>query len=161
MSDERAGIGFEEPKAWYSIEEAAKYLGVSHPTIYRWMKQGLLSFYKVGVSTRFSREGLDAVILKTTGQREAEAASGKCASCGHSILVEGKMQGTGNLYFRPTRSKFWVLTEALVPTRCRVCTACGYVQIHVDVEKLRRLNPDEPVNTPVEAESDNASTAKE
>jgi excisionase family DNA binding protein len=112
---------------------------VSQPTIFRWMKQGLLSFYKVGGATRFAREGLDAIIEKTTGQKEAEAATGRCAACGNRAMVEGKLQGTGNLYFRPAKAKFWVLAEALVPTTCRVCAACGYIQIHADTAKLKKL----------------------
>ena len=127
-------------KQWYTVQEAAEYLGISQPTIFRWMKQGILSFYKVGNSTRFSREGLDAVVEKTTGLREAEATAGRCAACGHSVLVEGTMQGTGRLYFRPLKTKFWVFAEALVPTKCRVCTACGYIQIHADTGKLSRLS---------------------
>ena len=80
-----------EDKRWYSIRDAADYLGVSEPTIYRWMKDQTLSFYKIGGSTRFSREGLDAVIEKTTGRKEAEASAGRCASCGHGILIDGRM----------------------------------------------------------------------
>ena len=128
-----------EKKEWYTVQEAGEYLEVSQPTIFRWMKQGLLSFYKVGGSTRFSKEGLDAVVEKTTGIKEAEAAAGRCASCGHSVLVEGKLQGTGRMYFRPNKTKFWTFEEALVPTTCKVCTACGYIQIHADTAKLGRL----------------------
>ncbi|MHC4591633.1 MAG: helix-turn-helix domain-containing protein [Planctomycetota bacterium] len=128
---------------WLTIPQAAAYLGVSEPTIYRWMKDGLLSFYKVGGGTRFSQDGLDAVIEKTTGRKEAEAATGRCASCGHSILIEGRLQGTGRLYFKPDHTKFWVFDESLVPTKARVCAACGYVQMHADTEKLNRLSPKE------------------
>jgi|GEM_PF-459118 len=124
---------------WYSISQAADYLNVSQPTIFRWMKEGLLSFYKVGGATRFSREGLDAVVEKTTGRKEAEAAAGRCACCGNSWLEDGHLQGIGNLYFRPSKARFWVLSEALVPTKARVCTACGYVQIQADALKLRKL----------------------
>jgi len=127
---------------WYSIPEAAEYLGISEPTIYRWMRDGFLSFYKVGGSTRFSQEGLDAVIEKTTGRKEAEAAAGQCAACGHGILLDGHLQGTGRLYFKPVRTKFWVFAESLVPTKAKVCAACGYVQLHVDTTKLRRLVPE-------------------
>jgi excisionase family DNA binding protein len=130
-------------KDWYSVQEAAEYLGVSQPTIFRWMKQGTLTFYKIGGSTRFSKEGLDAVIEKNTGLREAEAVASRCAACGHSILLDGQIQGTGRLYFRPAKSRFWVFAEALVPTRARVCPACGYIQMHADTEKLGKLNPDE------------------
>ena len=126
---------------WYSIAEAAEYLGISEPTIYRWMKDGFLSFYKVGGSTRFSQEGLDAIIEKTTGRKEAEAAQGRCAACGHGVLIEGHLQGTGKLYFKPSKTKFWVFAESLVPTKAKVCAACGYVQMHADTEKLSRLRP--------------------
>ncbi len=39
-------------KKWFSVKEAAAYLGKSEPTIFRWMKDGTLSFYKVGRATR-------------------------------------------------------------------------------------------------------------
>lgn len=126
---------------WLSIRDAAEYLGVSQPTIFRWMKDGLLSFYKVGGATRFSREGLDAVVEKTTGRKEAEAASGRCASCGHGLLLPGRLQGTGRLYFRPEKTRFWTFEEALIPMSAHVCAACGYVQIHADAAKLQRLRP--------------------
>jgi excisionase family DNA binding protein len=129
-------------KRWYSVLEAAAYLGVSRPTIFRWMKEGILSFYKVGGSTRFTKEGLDAVIEKTTGQKEAEAVAGRCAACGHDTLLEGRLQGTGLLYFRPRKTRFWVFRESMVPTRAKVCAACGYIQLHADTEKLSRLLPD-------------------
>ena len=128
-----------ETKDWYSVKEAAEYLEISQPTIFRWMKQGLLSFYKVGGSTRFSQEGLDAVIEKTTGQKEAEAVAGRCAACGHSVLIDGRVQGTGRLHFRPDKTKFWVFAEGLVPTRAKVCIACGYIQMHAETAKLKRL----------------------
>ena len=131
----------EQIKNWYTSKEAAEYLGVSEPTIFRWMKEGLISFYKVGGSTRFSREGLDALVQKTTGQKEAEVAQGKCAACGHGILVDGKLRGTGLLYFRPKKTKFWSFHESMVPTNARVCTACGYIQLHADTSKLTKLLP--------------------
>lgn len=133
---------------WYSVKEAAAYLGVSEPTIFRWMKEGTLSFFKVGNSTRFSREGLDAVVQKTTGSAEAEAAAGRCAVCGHAVLIEGQVQGTGRLYFKPDKTKFWTFEESLVPTRSRVCAACGYIQIHADTAKLTRLTPASPGRKP-------------
>ena len=126
---------------WMSVSEAAEYLSVSEPTIYRWMREGILSFYKVGGATRFAREGLDAVIEKTTGSKEAEAAAGRCTCCGHGVLVEGRLQSTGRLYFHPQQTRFWVFAESLVPTTARVCVACGHVQLHVDATKLTRLVP--------------------
>ena len=131
-----------EEKQWYSIREAAEYLSVSEPTIYRWMKDQTLSFYKIGSSTRFSQEGLDAVIEKTTGRKEAEATAGRCASCGHGILIDGRMQGTGRLYFKPDKTKFWVFADSMVGLRAKVCAACGFVQVHADTSKLTRLKPE-------------------
>lgn len=126
---------------WYTIHDAAEYLGVSEPTIFRWMKEGTLSFYKIGGSTRFSREILDAVVEKTTGSKEAEAAAGRCLACGHTVLIEGTFRGAGKMYFRPNRTKFWTFDESMVPTAARVCAACGTIQIRADTEKLNRLMP--------------------
>ena len=128
---------------WYSIPEAAQYLKVSEPTVFRWMRKGLLSFYKVGGSTRFSQDGLDAVAEKRTGRKEAEAAAGKCAACGHGTLIAGRMQGTGRLYFRPAKAKFWTLQEPLVEVKALTCPACGHIQLHADTAKLGRLKPEE------------------
>jgi len=47
---------------WYSIQEAAEYLDVGEPTLYRWMREGKITFRKVGDSTRFWQEDLDAVM---------------------------------------------------------------------------------------------------
>lgn len=136
-----ADAGGPDAERWFTVREAAEYLGISQPTVFRWMKDGLLSFYKIGGSTRFSRESLDAVVEKTTGSKEAEAAAGRCASCGHSMLVQGRVQGTGRLYFRPDKTKFWTFEESLVPLRARVCSACGHVQMHAETDKLNRLLP--------------------
>jgi excisionase family DNA binding protein len=133
----------EREERWYTTSEAAEYLGVSQPTVFRWMKEGVLSFYRIGGSTRFTREGLDAVIQKTTGSREAEASIGRCASCGHGVLVPGRMQGTGRLYFKPDKSRFWVLTDSLVGLTATVCAACGFVQLRADTRKLGRLVADQ------------------
>jgi len=145
MSDERNSVGAETQESqekWFTTTEAAEYLGVSQATIFRWMKQGLISFHKIGKATRFSQEGLDAVVTKTVGQTEAEAAAGKCSSCGHSILVDGTMQGFGRMYFRPNKTRFWTFQEALVPLKVLVCAACGHVDIRADTSKLTKLMPD-------------------
>ena len=138
-SDSKVPPPPQPPQRWYSVKQASEYLGVSQPTIFRWMKDGTLSFYKVGGGTRFSQEVLDAVIEKSTGAKEAEQVLGRCVACGHNVLVEGKLRGAGQLYFKPNKSSFWVLHEAMVPTDARVCTACGYVHHYADKEKLRQL----------------------
>ncbi len=130
-------------REWYTVEEAAEYLDVSRPTIFRWMKDGKLSYYKVGGSTRFTHEGLDALIEKVTGRKEAEAAAGRCVCCGNTTLVEGDIRTTGKIYFHPDQTKFWTFQQSMVPTRAMVCTACGHIQLHADIDKLERLMPDE------------------
>ena len=131
-----------DDKTWYSVHEAAQHLGVSEPTIFRWMKEGLLSFYKVGGSTRFTREGLDAVVEKSTGRKEAEASAGRCAVCGHGTLIPGRVQGSGKLYFKPEKTKFWVWEESLVGMVAKVCAACVYLHLFADTGKLNRLKPE-------------------
>lgn len=130
-----------DEKTWFTVRDAARYLSVSEPTIFRWMKDGLLSFYKIGGSTRFTKEALQALIEKTTGRKEAEAVAARCAACGHDVLVEGRVQGTGRLYFKPNQTRFWVFEESLVPIRAQTCTACGYIQMRADTSKLNRLRP--------------------
>lgn len=128
-------------QGWFTIKEAAEYLGISQPTLFRWMKDGQITFYKVGGATRFTRAGLDSVIEKNTGKKEARGIREKCLCCGHSELVEGHIQGNSRTYFRPVRTRFWTLFEAMVPINAKVCTACGHVQLHADTEKLIRLLP--------------------
>ncbi|HEX2676925.1 MAG TPA: helix-turn-helix domain-containing protein [Polyangiales bacterium] len=143
-SDKKARNPETEPDSdWLSIKEAADYLHISEPTLFRWMKDGLVSFYKVGRATRFKQASLDAVIEKRTGSMEAEASRARCASCGHGVIVDGRLQGTGRLYFRPLRTRFWTFQEAMVPTIAHVCTSCGYVQLHVETEKLHKLLPND------------------
>jgi excisionase family DNA binding protein len=133
----------ENDSEWLSVKEAASYLGISEPTLFRWMKEGVVSFYKVGRATRFKRASLDTLVEKRTGSMEAEASRARCAACGHGVIVDGHIQGTGRLYFRPLRTRFWTFREAMVPTVAHVCTSCGYVQMHVETEKLHKVLPDE------------------
>ncbi len=49
---------------WLTLEEAAAYLKVSKPSIYRYTSEGRLRFYKLaGIGTRrFKRSDLDALL---------------------------------------------------------------------------------------------------
>ena len=51
----------QQKPPWFSIKEAAEYLDIGEPTIYRWMREGQITYRKVGDSTRFWQEDLDAV----------------------------------------------------------------------------------------------------
>ncbi len=128
-----------EGHEWLSIAEAAEYLAVSEPTIYRWMRDGKLSFYKVGDSTRFKRENLDMVVEKHVGSHEAEFHNTRCAACGHTGLVPGRVQSTGRVYFRPNHTRFLTLHQSAVPTEARVCPRCGFVQMFADTERLDNI----------------------
>jgi excisionase family DNA binding protein len=50
-------------QAWFSVQDAAKYLGVSRPTIYRWSKEGKLPIYKIadGVA-RVKKEDIEQLM---------------------------------------------------------------------------------------------------
>ncbi len=82
---------------------------------------------------------LQILIVKTHLRKKAKAAAGHYVSCGHGVLVPGKIQGTGRLYFKPDQSKFWTLTESLVPTEARVCPMCGYVHLFAKTTKLQHI----------------------
>jgi len=126
---------------WFTIPEAAQYLNVSEPTVYRWMREGKISFYKVGDATRFKKQNLDMVFEKHTGKIEAQYYGARCVACGHTYLVPGKIQAAGNVHFKPARTRFFTLLESIVRLQARVCPRCGFVQVFGDTEKLSRLVP--------------------
>lgn len=124
---------------WVSVREACGYLDISEQTIFRWMKEGKLTHFKVGDSTRFRKEDLDLMITKFTGEKEAEKYGSTCVACGHSVLVPGRIAGTGKVYFKPYKTKFFTLLEGAVNIEARSCPKCGFVQIFSDIQKLNKL----------------------
>src|SRR5436189_4260389 len=88
-----------EPKntkpQWYTIKEAADYLGVTEPTIYRWMREGLITFRKIGDSTRFLQEDLESHVQVFRSAKDLEQAKEFCPVCHHNELVKGRVQSTG------------------------------------------------------------------
>ena len=54
----------QDDKKWYTISEAAKYLGVSPDTLRRWEKAGKISAPKrtAGGARRYSKELLDQIL---------------------------------------------------------------------------------------------------
>jgi len=128
---------------WLTIDEVAQHLKVSKPTIYRWMRAGKLSFYKVGNSTRFKHEQIDAVAEKSTGQAEAEEARRKCSVCGNESFVSGRVRSTGRVYFQPQKTRFFVPLDSFIATDAFACTACGHVDLFADPDKLTALLPKE------------------
>jgi excisionase family DNA binding protein len=147
--------GTAKTETWLTIKEAAEYLGVSEPTIFRWMREGALSFFKVGGATRFKRENLDMVARKVTGKEEARQKSMRCAVCGHGFLLPGDVRSTGKMYFMPKKTKFLVLSESAVNVAAHACPVCGHVQMVADTEKLAKLMRQEDAEASKHAEEEN------
>ncbi len=57
---------------WMSAESAAKSLGVSRPTVYKWMNTGVLSFVLVGTHRRVPREDVDALVRARLSRERTE-----------------------------------------------------------------------------------------
>jgi excisionase family DNA binding protein len=149
MPEEAEQVPGSVPKRWYTIKDAAGYLAVSEQTIYRWMREGAISYHKIGDSTRFLREDLDGVVDKHVSYKEASVVVERCQRCGHAELVDGRILSTGQIYFAPKKTKFFTFRTGSVGTSARVCPRCGYVNLYADVEKLKKLTlkkakPEEP-----------------
>jgi excisionase family DNA binding protein len=129
---------------WYSIKEAAEYLDIGEPTLYRWMKEGQITYRKVGDSTRFWKEDLDAVMDVYPSAKDVEKVRSFCPLCHHPNLVEGRAQSTGLIYFRPKKTKFWTFTDSNVETQARMCSHCGALFWFGDTAKLNSLRIEPP-----------------
>lgn len=124
---------------WFSIKEAAEYLSISEPTLYRWMQDGKITYRKVGDSTRFLKGDLDAVVEVHPSEKELVKVELTCPACHHDAVVEGRLESTGRSYFVPKKTKFWTLKDSNVETRARMCERCGYVMLFGDTAKLGAL----------------------
>ena len=124
---------------WYSIREAAEYLDVGEPTLYRWMRDGKITYRKVGDSTRFWQEDLDSVMQVFHSAKDVEKTREFCPVCHHDVLVEGKVRGAGLVYFVPKKTKFWTLKDSFIQTTARMCTRCGAISWYGDSAKLAAL----------------------
>ncbi len=124
---------------WYSIKEAAEYLDVGEPTLYRWMREGKITYRKVGDSTRFWQEDLDSVMQVFHSRRDVEKAREVCPICHHDELLEGSLQSREQNQFYPKKTKFWTLKMSNIPTTARMCARCGAVVLFGDTAKLASL----------------------
>src|SRR5688500_9521054 len=115
------------PPKWFSIKEAAEYLNVGEPTLYRWMREGGITYRKVGDSTRFLQEDLDSVVQVHFSNRDAERVRGICPICRGEEVIEGHLQSTGRIYFRPRKTRFWTFKDSNVETTARMCRRCGAI----------------------------------
>src|SRR6478672_313395 len=99
MNDE-ASPAQSAKERWYSILEAAVYLEVTEPTLYRWMREKKITYRKVGDSTRFWREDLDAVMQVFHSERTVEDIKAICPICRSNEVAEGSFASTGLNYFK-------------------------------------------------------------
>lgn len=63
----------------------------------------------------------------------------KCLWCEGEKLVEGKIQGTGRVYFVPSAISFFAWATSEVDLLARVCSDCGYVDLYADTTKIKKL----------------------
>ena len=137
MSDD-----IEKPQ-WFTIKQAAEYLEVGEPTLYRWMRDNRITFRKVGDSTRFLQQDLDAMVQVHPSAKDLEQVKEVCPACHHTELAPGRMQSTGLVYFRPQKTKFWTFLSGDISTQARMCTRCGFIGWFGDTEKLAGLRDDD------------------
>ncbi len=124
---------------WFSVKEAAEYLDVGEPTLYRWIKEGKITYRKVGETTRFLREDLEAMVEVFHRVKDIATVRELCPLCGAGDLVEGRVASTGLNYFQPGKTKFWTLTDSNLETKARMCARCGAVTWLADTVKLAAL----------------------
>ena len=134
----------KSPPVWFTIKEAAEYLGVKEPTIYRWMREGLITYRKVGDSTRFWQEDLDAVMRVYPTPEDASKVQEFCPVCHHNELVSGRVQSSGLNHFYPEKTKFWTFRSSNIPTLARMCARCGAITWFGDTARLNALRKENP-----------------
>jgi excisionase family DNA binding protein len=134
MSDQKV-----EKINWFSIKEAAQYLDIGEPTLYRWMRDRKITFRKVGDSTRFLQEDLDAVVEVHHSQKNTVEVRNYCPLCHSENMVPGDFRTTGLNYFQPRAGKFWTLRTSAVKSEALMCADCGHIAVFGDTEKLAKL----------------------
>lgn len=124
---------------WYTIREAAEYLAIGEQTLYRWMRDGKITYRKIGDSTRFLKEDLDAFVQVFPSGKEAEKVKALCPLCHSDQLVEGQFRSTGLNYFKPEKTRFWTLKDSYIKTQAKMCARCGHVVLFGDTAKLEKI----------------------
>lgn len=132
---------------WFSIKEAAEYLDIGEPTLYRWMRDGKITYRKVGDSTRFWQQDLDSMMEVFHSEKDVENVKRACLHCHGTELVEGVYRTTGLNYFQPKKTKFWTLKDSNIESQAFMCCHCGAVYLFADVKKLNELKETD-VNQP-------------
>ena len=68
---------------------------------------------------------------------EYEITNKKCPKCGSENLDRGRLVNTyGNLGYKSDKQRF--LSSPVNDIEARVCIDCGYIELYLNVEKLKR-----------------------
>ena len=129
----------QDKSKWYTIREAAKYLSIGEPTLYRWMRDGKITFRKIGDSTRFLKEDLDSFVQVFPSTKDIQKIKKICPICNSKELFKGIFRTTGLNYFKPTKSIFWKMKDTNVKTHAIMCLKCGAITHFGDVQKINAL----------------------
>ena len=62
-----------------------------------------------------------------------------CNRCGSNELMDGSLNSSGQVRFRPEEVKFLNLRTADISVKTRICMACGSIDLEGDIEKLKLL----------------------
>lgn len=124
---------------WYTIKEAAKYLSIGEQTLYRWMRDNKITFRKIGDSTRFLEEDLDAFVQVFPSAKDIDKVTELCPVCHSEDLLDGTFRTTGLNYFQIKKSKFWVMKDRNIKSFAKMCSRCGAITLFGDTKKLESL----------------------
>lgn len=58
-------------KEFYTIKELAALLAVTDQTVFRLMKRGEIPYYKIGRSTRFRRDDVEAFLQRCRVEKDS------------------------------------------------------------------------------------------
>lgn len=61
-------MNLEVTERWLSVQEIAKYLGISKETVYRWLEKGKIPAHRVGKLWKFKTSEVDEWIVKGMAQ---------------------------------------------------------------------------------------------
>ncbi len=133
----------EKAPKWYTIKEASKYLGIGEPTLYRWMRDKKITYRKIGDSTRFTKQDLDAFVRIVPSEKDVSQVQEICPICHSEGLTDGLFRSTGLNYFYPSNTKFWTIKDHTIKTHAKMCQLCGAITLFGDVEKLKFIQNEE------------------
>jgi len=82
---------------------------------------------------------LDAVIRLIPADRDVNVVLALCPACQGTELVDGDLRSTGQVHFKPKKTKFWTLKDSTIALAAKMCTRCGTVFLVGNTAKLNTL----------------------